>query len=264
MDAGKPRARRGAARRPRLTRRPRGTGAAHLRSLRSLRLAPRRPETNAPRYNPGCAKVRVSQLLWAAVPAEAGPVPVKVRSCGVAQQPGWRRRLGTPASAGTAARRAAGGSLLTRVDGRAAAPSRRMRSVPPPACGGLCRLKPAFQAVPATLGLSIPARTFMPRGVCGRTDHEHFSRWGLQAGGATTAVGQPRGTAFSRQLAGDPELRQSPTPVRGGAGSGSGTSRARRTRGIPGCPRAWTPAWVAGTPRPRTRKARRPSAPRPR
>ena len=31
----------------------------------------------------------------------------------------------------------------------AAEPSRRMRSVPPPACGGLCRLKPAFQAVGA-------------------------------------------------------------------------------------------------------------------
>ena len=44
--------------------------------------------------------------------------------------------------------------------------------VPPPACGGLCRLKPAqfsrwgLQAVPATLGLSIPARPFMPRRVC--------------------------------------------------------------------------------------------------
>ena len=49
--------------------------------------------------------------------------------------------------------------------------------VPPPACGGLCRLKPAFQAVPATLGLSIPARTFMPGGVCRRTDHDGFSRW---------------------------------------------------------------------------------------
>ena len=78
--------------------------------------------------------------------------------------PGWHSRLGTPASAGTAARRAAGGSLRTRVDGRAAAPSRRMRSVPPPACGGLCRLKPAFQTVPATPGLSILARTFMPGG----------------------------------------------------------------------------------------------------
>ena len=31
-----------------------------------------------------------------------------------------------------------------------------MRSVPPPAFGGLCRLKPAFQAVSAS---------FMPRGV---------------------------------------------------------------------------------------------------
>ncbi len=41
-----------------------------------------------------------------------------------------------------------------------------MTSVLPPACGGLCRLKPAFQAVPATLGLSIPTRTFMPGGVC--------------------------------------------------------------------------------------------------
>ena len=30
---------------------------------------------------------------------------------------------------------------------RAAAPSRQWRSVPPPAFGGLCRLKPAFQAV---------------------------------------------------------------------------------------------------------------------
>ena len=52
-----------------------------------------------------------------------------------------------------------------------------MTSVSPPACGGLWRLKPTFQTVPATLGLSIPARTFMPGGVCGRTDHEHFSRW---------------------------------------------------------------------------------------
>ncbi len=65
-----------------------------------------------------------------------------------------------------AVRRAADGSSLTRVDGRPAAPSRRMTSVLPPACGGLCRLKPAFQAVPATLGLSIPTRTFMPGGVC--------------------------------------------------------------------------------------------------
>ena len=34
----------------------------------------------------------------------------------------------------------------------AAEPSRRMGSFPPPASGGLCRLKPAFQAVPAIRG----------------------------------------------------------------------------------------------------------------
>ena len=45
-----------------------------------------------------------------------------------------------------------------RAWARAAEPSRRIRSVPPPAFGGLCRLKPAFQAVPASLGLSVPAR----------------------------------------------------------------------------------------------------------
>ena len=42
--------------------------------------------------------------------------------------------------------------LPYRCRGRSGEPSRRMRSVPPPACGGLCRLKPA-----------------------------QFSRWGLQA-----------------------------------------------------------------------------------
>ena len=55
-------------------------------------------------------------------------------------------RLGTPASAGTVARRAADGSSLSGAHRRAAARSRRTRSVSPPACGGLCRLKPAFQA----------------------------------------------------------------------------------------------------------------------
>ncbi len=52
---------------------------------------------------------------------------------------------------------------------RAAEPSRQMRSFPPPACGGLCRLKPAFQAVSAV---------FMTGGVCRWTDHDGFFRWG--------------------------------------------------------------------------------------
>ena len=41
---------------------------------------------------------------------------------------------------------------------RAAEPSRRMRSVSPPACGGLCRLKPAFQNGPRHPGPERPGR----------------------------------------------------------------------------------------------------------
>ena len=71
-------------------------------------------------------------------------------------------RPGTPASAGTAARRRFVANPSGRTRSRAIP---AIEVVPPPACGGLCRLKPAFQTVPATLGLSIPARTFTPGGV---------------------------------------------------------------------------------------------------
>ena len=97
----------------------------------------------------------------------SAPVPVKVRSRAVGQQSGWRRRLGTPASAGTAARRAAGGPLRTRVDGRAAAPSRRMRFVPPPAWR---------RAVPAEAG--VPSRGCHRRLGTPRRGGSRFSGWG--------------------------------------------------------------------------------------
>ena len=84
-----------------------------------------------------------------------------MQSCGVGQQPvtappawnaGFSRHRG-PQGRGWFL--ATSGALA-----RAAEPSRRMRSVSPPACGGLCRLKPAFQAVSAV---------FMTGGVHRRT-----------------------------------------------------------------------------------------------
>ena len=108
--------------------------------------------------------------------------------------------------AGTAARRAAGGfwpSALTgrRHGTRSAAngvcpshvritpnagipaekgPPRNWGSFPPPAFGGLCRPEagvPVRPSPPCTFGVPRP-RLFMPGGVCRRTDHEGFSRWG--------------------------------------------------------------------------------------
>ena len=57
----------------------------------------------------------------------------------------------------------------------------------------LRRAVPAEAGVPSGPGhpgaSNIPARSFRPGRVCGRTDHGGFSRWGLQAVGAVRAIG---------------------------------------------------------------------------
>ena len=151
--------------------RPRGAGLRRLPLLPYGRRDRGRPyglERRSPtgtRSAPRCARPN---------PTPKGRLPPRRDT----QEPRRPVRLGTPASAGTAARRRFVANPGERTRSRAI-PANEV--VPPPACGGLCRLKPAFQAVPATLGLSIPARTFMPGGVCRRTDHDAFSRWGCAA-----------------------------------------------------------------------------------
>ena len=74
-------------------------------------------------------------------------------------------RLGTPASAGTARRRRAARRTSLATMARANAPG--VATNRPRPCGPLCRLKPAFQAVPANLGLSVPAALSCPAGCTG-------------------------------------------------------------------------------------------------
>ena len=52
------------------------------------------------------------------------------------------------------AQRPVGPRAVRRYPGCIARSRAILATVPPPAFGGLCRLKPAFQTVPATLGLS--------------------------------------------------------------------------------------------------------------
>ena len=83
---------------------------------------------------------------------------------------------------------------------------------------------------------------------------------GIAMDGANRQRVSPYRGDVRRSLASRPPPARS-TPGRGAAGSGSGTSRVPRTPGSPVRRTAWTPAPVAGTPKPRIRLAPPPSAP---
>ena len=132
----------------------------------ALRTAPPHPEKTAPtpaqRPRAQGDKVRVVYLRQTGCRLTSGPQGTRAAG-GSASLPSAMAaggRLGTPAPAGTAARRAAGGGRFASL--RSAMPAGGRRSggrtrsraipahevVPPPACGGLCRLKPGPRSSP--------------------------------------------------------------------------------------------------------------------